>query len=318
MNNTLYLAKRSAEKLHAELSDYILARYRSSPLFSGPLDDIRYCPPTAGNRKSFLKHSAAIEALKLGDATLDSHLACLLNAYDFLVNEAALEKKRLELKRAAVKAKADQRKELNLQEGVKLDGADVGQYQVILTSLEEVRLHVYAARLGSLHGRVVAFAKLLAAAGWDIDAVEAWKTKRVFGAGDRFQTQFPENFSRFFKSDDRGTFSNGKRLFVQRGDAEIAGWIKTEATKFALAYVQGYAIKLAQKVGEQLVTNEELTRLENAGVRSAKVFSNDLWRNSTCDIVLTSGNRLTFHTQMILNQSCLGNLFNQWPTRLIA
>lgn len=326
MNNTLYLAKRAAEKAHRVLADYILSKFADYILskyrddtrgtvcgyLSGPLDDIRYCHPTAGNRKTFLKHAAAVEALKLNDATLDAYLACLVNAYDVLVNEAALEKKRLELKRAGVKAKADLNARLNLQPGVSLKGVDVGQYEVILAGLEPVRAHVYEARRTALRQEIRDVTSLLAKAGFNGEVANPATYHQAKTSYDRH-----EAFQTWQKLDRRirAWFTNGAdSLFVSRTDNVQR--LEKLATEFALAYVQGYAAKLAVKTGEVIAN-------DFAGFAPVLcwVTSNDLWRNSVAYIKLHDASKaelvLTFHTQIIWNRSCLGKVFNQYPTRRV-
>lgn len=310
MNNTLYLAKRAAEKAHRVLADYILSKYRNDirvtacGYLSGPLDDIRYCHPTAGNRKTFLKHATAVEALKLNDATLDAYIACLVNAYDVLVNEAALEKKRLELKRAGVKAKADLNARLNLQPRVSLKGVDVGQYEVILAGLEPVRAHVYSARKTMLRKEQARQIDALVAHDWN--AALAFPDRlHNLRFPNRPMASLPEHFNLFF--------AYGHTVCLRE---DVAARIDAEAKQFALAYVQGYAAKLAVKTGEVIAN-------DFAGFAPVLcwVTSNDLWRNSVAYIKLHDASKaevvLTFHTQIIWNRSCLGKVFNQYPTRRV-
>lgn len=321
MNNTLYLAKRAAEKAHRVLADYILSKYRDDTrgtvcgYLSGPLDDIRYCHPTAGNRKTFLKHAAAVEALKLNDATLDAYLACLVNAYDVLVNEAALEKKRLELKRAGVKAKADLNARLNLQPGVSLKGVDVGQYEVILAGLEPVRAHVELQHTDALVALKNKYTETLAAHNWNPELVKAWRVGNP-EAYNYFKA--PTHFNAFFKAGSRsgGRYGSPADNVCEKSRDEVEAYINKVAKLFALAYVQGYAAKLAVKTGEVIAN-------DFAGFAPVLcwVTSNDLWRNSVAYIKLHDASKaevvLTFHTQIIWNRSCLGKVFNQYPTRRV-
>lgn len=324
MNNTLYLAKRAAEKAHRVLADYILSKYRNdirvtvNGYLAGPVDEVRYCHPTAGNRKTFLKHSAAVEALKLNDATLDAYIACLVNAYDVLVNESALEKKRLELKRAGVKAKADLNARLNLQPGVSLKGVDVGQYEVILAGLEPVRVHAEISHTDSLVALKNKYAETLAAHNWNPKLVEKWQKG---DSGFRYFNT-PQHFSAFFAPLPRTSTYSGTadQLFTEKSRDEVEAYINKVAKLFALAYVQGYAAKLAVKTGEVLAESPAISHMKPT---ACKVSSNDLWHNSLAQIELSGENptyhkvTLNFHTQIIWNRSCLGKVFNQYPTRRV-
>lgn len=42
-----------------------------------------------------------------------------------------------------------------------------------------------------------------------------------------------------------------------------------------------------------------------------------VWFQSELDVVTVAGERQTWRTKMIFNVSCLGKVFNQWPTRQV-
>jgi phage terminase Nu1 subunit (DNA packaging protein) len=73
----------------------------------------------------------------------------------------------------------------------------------------------------------------------------------------------------------------------------------SEAARAAAANYDDYSHKLANKVGEAV---------------SATVEGN-LWSHSICTVTKVDGTVERWKTQCILNQSCLGKVFNQWPTR---
>ena len=68
----------------------------------------------------------------------------------------------------------------------------------------------------------------------------------------------------------------------------------------AQAEVDAYIIKLALKIGKAVV---------------ALTVRGDLWDGSTLNVTCADGEAQTWHTRCILNCSCLGKVFNQWPTR---
>lgn len=221
------------------------------------------------------------------------------------------EKARLTAKRAVVAAKRDLKTELNLQEGVSLKGVDVGQYKVILAGLEPVRLHVYNVRKSALleAGRTMELA--LASNGWNIAKTYPSYYNGKLQHGD----ERPDQFHLFFIL---GTFA--REFAVRRPLHESNDMVEAEATQFALAYVQGYAAKLAVKTGEAIAyADVELTGFAPV---SAAVTTNNLWSDSIASIILENKNgtsrTLRFHTQIIWNRSCLGKVFNQYPTRRVA
>jgi hypothetical protein len=232
--------------------------------------------------------------------------------YTKVEQETAAEKSRLANKRAAVAAKKAQREELQLEEGVKLGGVDVGQYSAILAGLEPVRLHVFTRTVEALRKEQSTIVAKLSAAGWDVKVAYPEPT-RVYRDREYYESckRHTEQLRRVSFFCDNVWDSFTRKPVALRPDVEQH--IEAAAQKAALAYVQGYAVKLAGKVGEVVANTPEL-----AGTKavSASVSSDNLWTNSVARIVLDSGRVLTFHTQMILNFSCLGKAFNQWPTRL--
>lgn len=83
---------------------------------------------------------------------------------------------------------------------------------------------------------------------------------------------------------------------------KIAG----QAAKMAKEALEGYCHKLTSKI--------EST---GSGIGEVKyVGGTDAWGWSHLHVEAETGNQ-TWRTQMIVNVSCLGKLFNQWPTRLV-
>lgn len=211
--------------------------------------------------------------------------------------------------------KRDLKAELNLQDGVKLQGVDVGQYKAILAGLEPVRMHVYSIKHAELEGLAYQYQKALEMANWNASAVEAWQVPGYrLGTKD---TVYPQHFADFFKRGSRVSPPN----WCVKPLAERVAYTRATAEQYALAYVQGYAVKLALKTGEAVANDPALAPLAAVlKVLRCTVSSPDLWRNSTATIVLSPDVRefsLQFHTQIIWNRSCLGLQFNQYPTRRV-
>jgi hypothetical protein len=87
---------------------------------------------------------------------------------------------------------------------------------------------------------------------------------------------------------------------VKLSDERIAR--RVQQTREAMdADFDGYVNKLSAKIGE--------------GVVSAEI-TGKLWDYSTLTVTKNDGSVERWRTQQIINVSCLGKLFNQWPTRL--
>lgn len=323
MNSTLSNAKYALDRAVDAVTAYPLSnpalkakhsvRHPGSEHFypAGPLADIHYFHANAANRKTFDKHVAAVlraEPSLSNNGAFHTLLLNARNAYTTVEIETGAEKARLAAKRQNVAAKAARRVALNLQEGVELRGVDVGQYNVILAGLEPVRQVVY-------ERSVVA---------QENDVQRALVALQLVDMNTDSYNPYPRNGSETQYADYKAKNAILARYFRHGGTGghfvtllpNIKAVIEGFATKAALAYIQGYAVKLAQKAGEAIANDPELKGLS---VTSARVNSNNLWRDSTATLVISNAYAtLVFHTQMIWNVSCLGNSFNQWPTRRVS
>lgn len=75
---------------------------------------------------------------------------------------------------------------------------------------------------------------------------------------------------------------------------------KAEAIKAADLAIDSYIYKLVGKIGNDIA---------HAG------YSGYLWDGSVLTVKCADGEVQTWNTKCILNVSCLGTVFNQWPTR---
>jgi hypothetical protein len=84
-------------------------------------------------------------------------------------------------------------------------------------------------------------------------------------------------------------------------DASEVHFVKQFKEAAAASY-DAYVAKLVKKVGP---------------VKSADLYGESTWAHSNLHVVTEAGERQVWRTQMILNVSVLGTLFNQWPTRQV-
>ena len=97
------------------------------------------------------------------------------------------------------------------------------------------------------------------------------------------------------------------RTMVVRPD--IDDILRREAKVVAEDTVAAFAAKLAGKVDRE--------RAEGATVVGVASTTIDRWSSGTTVVRLSDGSEQEWHTQVIVNQSCRGTLFNQWPTRRV-
>jgi hypothetical protein len=87
---------------------------------------------------------------------------------------------------------------------------------------------------------------------------------------------------------------------VQITEAEIDAKLDQMAAEATAKHFDGYIIKLADKIGKPI---------------KVATLVGSLWSDSTLRITTKDGEKQEWHTQCIFNTSCLGKIFNQWPTR---
>lgn len=90
--------------------------------------------------------------------------------------------------------------------------------------------------------------------------------------------------------------------FVQMKESAYASAEK-DAIRDADASIDGYIMKLALKIGKAAVL---------------ATYDGNLWNGSVVTVKCADGEEQRWKTRCILNQSCLGLLFNQWPTRRVS
>lgn len=328
---TLQKAKNNLDRAVRLVASYMLnAVDPASRGINGSVTAKRFCDVSSACNELYYFHSNVSNGATFGKRVQDARASRLsllddadfnrlvelaYAAYSVAEELAKAEKARLTDKRAARTAKADLNARLNLQPGVSLKGVDVGQYEVILAGLEPVRTHVELRHTDALIELKNEYAETLAAHNWNPELVKAWRVGNP-EAYNYFKA--PTHFNAFFKAGSRsgGRYGSPADNVCEKPRDEVEAYINKVAKLFALAYVQGYAAKLAVKTGEVIAN-------DFAGFAPVLcwVTSNDLWRNSVAYIKLHDASKaevvLTFHTQIIWNRSCLGKVFNQYPTRRV-
>ena len=83
---------------------------------------------------------------------------------------------------------------------------------------------------------------------------------------------------------------------------EAINRVLTQAAENAAAEYDAFVAKLIGKIGE---------------VSEAELFGNHVWGNSMLHVTKLDGTKECWKTQMIINISKLGKLFNQFPTRKV-
>lgn len=241
-----------------------------------------YFHANAGNLKTFERRVA--EALEKAPelATDDAFAAKVAGAralYDAVQQAAAADKTRLAQKRAERAARQQQREELGVDLRKVDERASPETFKALVGQLDEVRAH-YTERLVEL---------------FNAEAAEALKLANDENRGRYARIEFRYLSSR----------SGGYQL---RSDLEQ--YVAKQAAAAAADTVAGFAAKMAGKVDRE--------KAEGAQVVSASIATGDLWAHSTLTVRLSDDTQQVWHTQMIVNHSCRGKFFNQWPTRKVG
>jgi hypothetical protein len=142
----------------------------------------------------------------------------------------------------------------------------------------------------------------LAAANWDVNAVAPYPSSRLSRADYRqghAKYDFFRSLVDFRKDGEYRRF--GDPLFCDMSPSKAEAFIES-CKRNAAAQYEAYVAKLISKVGE---------------VTEAQLRGTAVWFQSELDVVTAAGERQTWRTKMILNVSCLGKMFNQWPTRQV-
>lgn len=139
----------------------------------------------------------------------------------------------------------------------------------------------------------------LEAVEWNLDLVAGAKKKSAYSI-----IASPTNKGLFLKSITTYTAPTRKASepeIVKKSEAAESRFIE-RAKEDAAAQYDKFVAKLESKIG---------------AVKSAQLEGNHIWGYSFLTVEKADGEREIWKTQMIVNCSKLGNLFNQFPTRKV-
>jgi hypothetical protein len=149
---------------------------------------------------------------------------------------------------------------------------------------------------------VAKLAEELAAAGWDLAKIAPFPSSMV----SRRQYMMAKSRRVMFEQIANHIGGSGWRgkdtVEMMEYDAESAKRLIEQAKADASASFTSYIAKLTVKVGD---------------VTSATISDGNLWDGAVLTVRRQDGSTERWRTKCILNVSCLGKVFNQWPTRRI-
>lgn len=144
-----------------------------------------------------------------------------------------------------------------------------------------------------------AYAKL-EAAGWDLDKVAPYPKSFSCSKAQYRQAVALYEFYRGITTYTAPTRRNGEPNIRKACPEAVARRVQ-QAREMAGASYEAFVAKLEGKVGEH---------------SAAKLVTGGTWSYSILEVTTPAGVQ-RWKTQMIINCSVLGTLFNQWPTRLV-
>lgn len=138
-------------------------------------------------------------------------------------------------------------------------------------------------------------------AGWDLQKAAPYP--RSFNTG---RTEYLKQKGRYdlFRQLTTSTKASRNRTepdFAVMNDAGVARLFEDFKAGAAASY-DAYVAKLTAKIGK---------------VTSASLDGEGTWVYSNLTVTTEAGERQVWRTQMIINVSILGKVFNQWPTRRV-
>jgi hypothetical protein len=231
---------------------------------------------------------------------------------DFIRIATEAEKQRLQLK-AEKEARKQAREEKKTQRealGVDLkskggEHATPETYNTLRELLHPVELSLRARLAEQLTKMEEQTSADLRAASWNAAKAYPYRAPN----GKRYDTSIgtlPPFFYDFFRFDH----DKGPHIVEPKRPEARQAFIERESTQQARDDVWCFAAKLAGKI------DGELAELGGGTIRSITLHG-DMWTGSTLTVDTTRGTQ-RWETQVIVNVSCLGKLFNQWPTRRVG
>lgn len=146
---------------------------------------------------------------------------------------------------------------------------------------------------------IARYLEQLEAAGWDLDVVAPHPKSTWSRADYRQALSFRDSIKRITNAAKPCSRCDEPYIVVR--DQEREERVVEQIREAAGADYDAFVAKLVAKVGE---------------VDVAEITGNHVWGHSI--LTVRKGGDVEFwKTQQILNVSCLGTLFNQWPTRKV-
>lgn len=169
--------------------------------------------------------------------------------------------------------------------------------QVLKDAMAAPRNEYRARALAYLREDLDALNAELVAHGFDLNKVAPYPSGNVRPAVYHTAVRKREFATSFYKTVGSPAF-HGVYTVTRRDDSDQV--INEMADKQTETYFDGFILKLSGKIGKP--------------VKSA-VLIGSLWNDCTLTVVCADDENQTWHTHCIFNKSCLGKVFNQWPTR---
>jgi hypothetical protein len=140
----------------------------------------------------------------------------------------------------------------------------------------------------------------LEAAGWDLNTVAPRPTTDMSRATYKSYQRRRAQFAMVARYAGAAVLRNRNSPEIYARDDERVAKFVQQCKEAAAASYDAFVAKLSAKIGD---------------CTSATLSGNHVWGRSTLTVTKPDGATERWHTQQIVNQSVLGLLFNQWPTR---
>jgi hypothetical protein len=155
---------------------------------------------------------------------------------------------------------------------------------LIIAALAPLRAEIIARGRDAINTHIARLDADLAAAGGNLDAA----APRPNGRMGRLE---------YLAAQQR------RRMMTMIANESGRAALLAEAIAAITASFDAFAAKLAEKAGP---------------ITAASICGASLWNGSTLTVTAADGTRAAWRTRTILNVSCLGKVFNQYPTRRVA
>jgi hypothetical protein len=150
--------------------------------------------------------------------------------------------------------------------------------------------------------RIERMTKEIEAAGWDLDKVAPYPRTDIGRKAYQVAMAKRSMFRMVFSVAPTDRCRKMSEPFILEKNAAYEAKFVDDMARDAAAQYDMFVAKLNEKIGE---------------VASAELFGNHVWDSSKLFVVKAVGSKECWKTQMIINVSKLGKLFNQFPTRKV-